>query len=81
MNCVLHESWYTYCGRIEFVDKPYTEMQPVEDGIDRLVWMFPIRPVPEYDVKKPYIFVFKIWRTINRGDKTCIYDKKPCRGD
>ena len=41
------------------VGKPYTETQPGEDGKDRLVWMFPIRPVPENDVKKPAIFVFK----------------------
>ena len=34
-------------------------MQPGEDGDDRKVWMFPIRPVPDNDVKKPQIFVFK----------------------
>ena len=56
---VMDEGQYTYCGRIELVDKPYTETQPGEDGIDRLVWMFPIRPVPENDVKKPSMFVFK----------------------
>ena len=56
---VMDEGRYTYCGRIELVDKPYTEMQPGEDGINRLVWMFPIRPVPDNDVKKPGMFVFK----------------------
>lgn len=56
---VMDEGRYTYCGRIELVGKPYTETQPGEDGKDRLVWMFPIRPVPENDVKKPAIFVFK----------------------
>lgn len=56
---VMDEGRYTYCGRIEMVGKPYTETQPGEDGKDRLVWMFPIRPVPENDVKKPAIFVFK----------------------
>lgn len=49
---------YIYCGRIELVDKPYTETQPGEDGIDRKVWMFPIRQVPDNDVKKPSMFVF-----------------------
>ena len=34
-------------------------MQPGEDGNDRKVWMFPIRPVPDNDVKKPQMFVFK----------------------
>lgn len=42
---------YIYCGRIELVDKPYTETQPGEDGVPRKVWMFPIRPVPDNDVK------------------------------
>lgn len=50
---------YVYCGRIELVDKPYTETQPGEDGNPRKVWMFPIRPVPDNDVKKPPMFVFK----------------------
>ncbi len=49
---------YIYCGRIELVQKPYTEVQPGEDGIDRKVWMFPIRPIPDNDVKKPAMFVF-----------------------
>lgn len=56
---VMNEGSYTYCGRIELVGKPYTETQPGEDGKNRIVWMFPIRPVPENDVKKPSIFVFK----------------------
>lgn len=56
---VMDEGRYTYCGRIEMTGKPYTEVQPGEDGKNRLVWMFPIRPVPENNVKKPTIFVFK----------------------
>lgn len=50
---------YIYCGRIELVTKPYVDTQPGEDGQDRKVWMFPIRPVPDNDVKKPPMFVFK----------------------
>lgn len=50
---------YVYCGRIELVDKPYTETQPGEDGSPRKVWMFPIRPVPDNDVKKSQMFVFE----------------------
>lgn len=56
---VIDPGEYTYCGRIELVDKPYTEIQPGEDGIDRSVWMFPVRPVPDNDVIKPFMFVFK----------------------
>ena len=56
---VMDEGRYTYCGRIELVGKPYTETQPGEDGKNRLVWMFPVKPVPENDVKKPAMFVFK----------------------
>ena len=55
----MDEGRYTYCGRIEMVGKPYTEIQPGEDGKDRLVWMFPIKPVPDNNVKKPSMFVFK----------------------
>lgn len=56
---VMDAGEYIYCGRIELVDKPYTETQPGEDGVPRKVWMFPIRPVPDNDVKKPQMFVFK----------------------
>lgn len=56
---VMDQGEYTYCGRIELVGKPYTEHQPDEMGNDRLVWMFPVQPVLDNDVKKPSIFVFK----------------------
>lgn len=56
---VIDAGEYIYCGRIELVSKPYTEIQPGEDGGNRKVWMFPIRPVPDNDVKKPPMFVFK----------------------
>ena len=56
---VMDAGEYVYCGRIELVSKPYTDVQPGEDGDDRKVWMFPIRPVPDNDVKKPQMFVFK----------------------
>lgn len=56
---VMDPGEYTYCGRVELVDKPYTETQPDADGNNRIVWMFPVRPVPDNDVKKPKTFVFK----------------------
>ena len=56
---VINEGEYIYCGRIELVEKPYIEIQPGEDGGMRKVWMFPIRPVPDNDVRKPEMFVFK----------------------
>ena len=56
---VIDAGEYVYCGRIELVDKPYTEIQPDVDGNPRNVWMFPIRPVPDNDVQKPQMFVFK----------------------
>jgi len=65
---VIDAGEYVYCGRIELVDKPYLETQPGEDGIDRKVWMFPIRPVPDNDVKKPPMFVFTDMEDyLNRG--------------
>lgn len=56
---VMDPGEYTYCGRIELVSKPYTETQPDENDKDRLVWMFPVRPVPDNDVRKPVGLVFK----------------------
>lgn len=56
---VIDAGEYTYCGRVELVSKPYTDVQLGEDGNARKVWMFPIRPVPDNDVKKPQMFVFK----------------------
>lgn len=56
---VIDAGEYIYCGRVELVSKPYTDVQPGEDGNARKVWMFPIRPVPDNDVKKPQMFVFK----------------------
>lgn len=50
---------YIYCGRVKLVEKPYTETQPDESGQNRLVWMFPVRPVPDNDVVKPAGLVFK----------------------
>ena len=38
---VMNEGMYTYCGRIELIDKPYQETQQDENGADRLVCMFP----------------------------------------
>ena len=55
---VIDPGEYIYCGRIDLVKKPYTEIQPGEDGNNRKVWMFPIRPVPENNVRKPPMFVF-----------------------
>ena len=56
---VINAGEYIYCGRIELVDEPYMDTQPGEDGIARKVWMFPIRPVPDNNVKKPDMFVFE----------------------
>lgn len=56
---VMDAGEYVYCGRIELVDKPYADTQPGEDGVPRKVWMFPVRPVPDNDVQKPQMFVFK----------------------
>lgn len=65
---VIDAGEYIYCGRIELVDKPYAETQPGEDGNPRKVWMFPIRPVPDNNVKKPPMFVFRDMEDFkNRG--------------
>ena len=56
---VIDPGEYIYCGRIELVAPPYTDTQPDDNGDNRLVWMFPVRPVPENNVRKPLMLVFK----------------------
>lgn len=56
---VIKSGEYIYYCRIELTSTHYTEIQPGEDGIDRRVCMFPCRPVPDNDVHKPQMFVFK----------------------
>lgn len=66
---VMDPGEYTYCGRVQLVAKPYTEHQPDEDGRDRLVWMFPVQPVPDNDVKKPSMFVFADMEDYHKNGK------------
>lgn len=56
---VIDAGEYIYCGRVKLVSKPYIDIQPDENGNDRKVWIFPIRPVLDNDVKKTQEFVFK----------------------
>jgi len=56
---VIDPGEYIYCGHVQLVGAPYTEMQLDDNGVPRLVWMFPVRPVPENNVRKPEMFVFK----------------------
>ena len=56
---VMNPGEYVYCGRVELVAQPYADTQPDENGTPRRVWMFPVRPLPDNDVKKPSMFVFK----------------------
>lgn len=56
---VIDPGAYIYCGRVQLVGEPYTETQLDDNGTPRLVWMFPVRPVPDNDVRKPEMFVFK----------------------
>ena len=56
---VINSNEYIYCGRVKLVGEPYTESQPDANGNNRNVWMFPIRPVPDNNVIKPEMYVFK----------------------
>ena len=66
---VIDPGQYIYCGRVQLVAQPYTEIQPDEDGNDRLVWMFPVRPVPDNNVAKPKQYVFKDWEDYKERGK------------
>ena len=55
---IIQKVFITISGSVGFyISKPYTDVQPGEDGNDRKVWMFPIRPVPDNDVKKPQLML------------------------
>lgn len=41
---VLNPSEYTYHGVVTLAEPPYQEEQPDEDGNNRKVWMFPVKP-------------------------------------
>lgn len=58
---VMEPGIYTYCGIVTLTENPYTETQPDDEGNPRTVWMFPVRPTPENDVKKPTLFTFENW--------------------
>lgn len=66
---VIDPGEYIYCGRVQLVGVPYTEKQLDDNGVSRLVWMFPVRPVPENDVRKPEMFVFKDMEDYRKNGK------------
>lgn len=66
---VMDAGEYVYCGSIELFDKPYIETQSSADGVPRKVWMFPIRTMPDNDVKKSAMFVFKDMEEFNARGK------------
>lgn len=66
---VIDPGEYIYCGHVQLVGAPYTETQLDDNGVPRLVWMFPVRPVPENDVRKPEMFVFKDQEDYERNGK------------
>lgn len=66
---VIDAGEYIYCGRVKLADKPYMSNQPGEDGKDRIVWIFPVRPVPDNDVRKPSMFVFADMEDYNARGK------------
>ena len=57
---VLEESIYTYVGEVELAAAPFQETQPDRNGLDRKVWMFPLKlkgdkklnPIPNQKLKK-----------------------------
>ncbi len=55
---MLEPGFYTYAGRVELDDKPYVDMQEGEDHKERMIWVFPLRPVTEEEIEKPSAFVF-----------------------
>lgn len=55
---------YIYCGRIELVDKPYTEEQPGEDGVPRKVGCFRFARFLIMTLRNQLCLYLKIWKTL-----------------
>ena len=55
---LLYPGEYTYCGRVVLAENPYVEMQPGEDGRQRMAWVFPLQPIEIGLFEKPSTFVF-----------------------
>lgn len=70
---VMDAGEYIYCERIELITKPYVDTQPGEDGQDRKVWMFPIRPVPDKMMLRNHqCLCSKTWKIIRHVEKMLI---------
>ena len=65
---VLDPGEYTYRGEVKLVDKPYQETQRDDNGRNRKVWMFPIKPVDSAHVVTPAKY------TIPKEKKNSIED-------
>ncbi|MBR2215016.1 MAG: hypothetical protein IJ849_04545 [Selenomonadaceae bacterium] len=55
---VLEAGKYVYCGRVERAGDPYSESQVGDDGNDRKVWLFPMRPLSKKKIIQPEGYVF-----------------------
>lgn len=67
---VLDPMEYTYRGEVKLVEKPYQAIQKDENGHDRKVWMFPLKPVDSTHVVTPPKF------TIPKEDPEAVKAKK-----
>ena len=50
---VLDPAEYTYRGEVKLVEKPYQAIQKDDNGNNRKVWMFPIKPIDSVHVVTP----------------------------
>lgn len=44
---VFKKNEYLYRGKVKLIEKPYQEIQEGEDGIQRKVWIFPVKVIKE----------------------------------
>ncbi|HYD63426.1 MAG TPA: HNH endonuclease [Noviherbaspirillum sp.] len=63
---VFQDGEYTYRGQVRLVGSPYEELQPDEDGIERSVWVFPVKPTASAPVALPKTKLDEIYRRKER---------------
>ena len=57
---VLDPTEYTYRGQVKLVAEPYQMTQKDDNGYDRLVWMFPIKPIHGGEIITPQKYTVPI---------------------
>lgn len=66
---VINEGVYIYCGEVELASEPYKGVQPDEDGRNRIVWIFPVKSIPNTNIIKPVLYTYSSMEEYKKSGK------------